>query len=137
MEAINQGVVVDSIMEGNLVVEVGEEFTTCDNLLVEHPPTTDNTFHFSMEGHVGSSYWVVDCPYNDTKETKYGPNAPFWRTYLGQAISEFGTTRPSFVNPVRDAPWNEEMFRRFHPTIDHLHDFQESLANITASPLPH
>ena len=29
------------------------------------------------------------------------------------------------------------MFRRVHPTIDCLIDFQESIANITALPLPH
>ena len=84
MEATDQGATTDSHVEGNLVMEVGEEFTTCDNLLVEHPPTTDNTFHFMMEGHVGSSNWVFDCPYDDTKGTKYVPNAPFWRTYMGQ-----------------------------------------------------
>ena len=78
MEATDQGATTDSHVEGNLVMEVGEEFTTCDNLLVEHPPTTDNTFHFPMEGHVGSSNWVVDHPYDDTKGTEYGPNAPFW-----------------------------------------------------------
>ena len=137
MEATDQGATTDSHVEGNPVVEVWEEFITCDNLLVEHPPTTDNTFHFSMEGHVGSSNWVFNFPANHTKGTKYGPNAPFSRTSLGQAISKFGTTRPSFVNPARDAPWNEEMFIGVHPPIDHLHEFQESLANITASPLPH
>ena len=55
MEAIDQGVTADSHVEGNPVVEVGEEFTTYDNPLVEQPPTTDMTFDFPMEGQVGSS----------------------------------------------------------------------------------
>ena len=69
VEATNQGATTDSHVEGNLVMEVGEEFTTCDNLLVELPPMTDNTFHFPMEGHVGSSNWVVNHPSNDTEGT--------------------------------------------------------------------
>ena len=60
-----------------------------------------------MEGHVGSSNWVFDLPSDDTEGVEYGPNSPFWRTSLGQSISEFGTTRPSFVNPARHAPWND------------------------------
>ena len=137
MEAIDQGAMTNSHVEGNPVVEVGEEFTTYDNPLVKQPPTADTTFHFSMEGHVGSSNWVFDCPYDDTEGKKYCPNAPFWRTYLGQAIFEFGTTRPSFVNPTRDGPWNEEMFRRDQPSIDRLHDAQENLVNLIASPIPY
>ena len=43
MEATNQGVTVDSHVEGNLVVEVREEFTTYDNPLVEQPPTAGTT----------------------------------------------------------------------------------------------
>ena len=34
MEATDQGAIVDSHVEGNLVVEVGEEFTMYDNPLV-------------------------------------------------------------------------------------------------------
>ena len=137
MEATDQGVKADSHVEGNPVVEVREELTTYDNPLVKKLPMADNTFHFPMEGHLGSSNWVVNHPSDDTEGTKYGPSAPFWKTSLGQSIYEFGTTRPSFVNPSRDAPWNEEMFRRVHPTIDCLIDFQERIANITTSPLPH
>ena len=58
----------------------------------------DTAFHFRMEGHVGSSNWV-DRPFDYIEGIDYGPNAPFWRTYMGQAISEFGVTRPSFFNP--------------------------------------
>ena len=123
MEATNQGATTDSHVEGNLVMEVGEEFTTCDNLLVELPPMTDNTFHFPMEGHVGSLNWV-DHPSDDTKGTYYGPNAPFWRTSMGQALSYFWVIIPYFVNPPRDAPWKEEMYRMVQSTIDYLHDFQ-------------
>ena len=56
--------------------------TTYDNTLVKQPPTADSAFHFPMEGHVGSSNWV-DHPFDDTEGIDYGPNAPFWRTYMG------------------------------------------------------
>ena len=85
MESIDQGTATSSHVEENLAVEVGEEFTTYDNPLVEKPPMVDTYFHFPMEGHVGSSNWV-DHPYDDTKGTKNGPNASFWRTSMGQAI---------------------------------------------------
>ena len=88
MESIDQRFAVDSHVEENPTVEVGEELTTYDNPLVEQPPTTDIVFLFPMEGHVGSSN-SVDRPYDDTKGTKYGPNAPFWRTSMGQAIFKF------------------------------------------------
>ena len=68
MEATNQGVVVDSHVEENPVVEVGEEFTTYDNPLVEQPPMADTSFHFPMEGHVGSSNWI-DFLSDDTERT--------------------------------------------------------------------
>ena len=137
IEAVDQGAATDSHVEGNPTVEVGEEFTTYDNPLVKQPPMADTSFNFPMEGHVGSSNWVVDRPSDDTKGTKYVLNAPFWRITLGQVISEFGTIKPSFVNTPRDAPWNEEMYRIFQPSIDHLHSAQESLEKFIASPIPH
>ena len=66
MEAIDQGAAVDSHVEENPAVEVGEEFTTYDNPLVEQPPMADIAYHFPMEGHVGSSN-LVDPPSNDTE----------------------------------------------------------------------
>ena len=68
MEAIDQGVSTNSHVEENPAVEVEEEFTTYDNPLVKQAPTTNTTFHFPMEGHVGSLNWV-DYPSNDTKGT--------------------------------------------------------------------
>ena len=94
MEATNQGVAVDSHVEENLAMEVGEEFTTYDNPFVEQPPTANIAFHFPIEGHVCSLNWV-DRLSDDTEGTKYGPNSSFWRTSMGQAIYEFGVTRPS------------------------------------------
>ena len=132
MEAINQGVTVVSHVEENIIGEVGEEFTTYDNPLDEQPPMADIAFHFLMEGHFGSSNLVVDHLCDDTEGIEYHLNAPFWITSLGQAIFEFGTTRPSFFNP----PSNEETYRRLQPTMDHLHNFQENISNIIASPLP-
>ena len=68
MEATEQGAIVDSQVEENPAMEVGEEFTTYDNPLVEQPPTTHTSFHFPMEGHVGKSNWV-DRPFDDTEGT--------------------------------------------------------------------
>ena len=61
MEAIDQGVTADSHVEGNPVVEVGEELTTYDN------PMPHITFHFPMEVQAGSSNWVFNHPSNDTR----------------------------------------------------------------------
>ena len=79
----------------------------------------DIAFHFLMEGHFGSSNLVVDHLCDDTEGTEYRLNAPFWITSLGQAIFEFGTTRPSFFNP----PSTEETYRRLQPNMDGLHNF--------------
>ena len=54
MEATNQYVMADSHVEGNPIVELGEEFTSYDNPLVEQPLMADTTFHFLMKGQVGS-----------------------------------------------------------------------------------
>ena len=89
MESTNQGVAVDSHVEEILAVEVGEEFTTYDNPLVEQPPMDDTTFHFPMEGHVSLSNWV-DSPSNDTKETEYGVNSPFWRISMVKQFMSLG-----------------------------------------------
>ena len=56
--------------------------------MVQQPPTTDTSFHSPMEGQIDG----ID-------ETEYGPDAPFWKTSMGQAISDFGVIRPSFENP--------------------------------------
>ena len=68
MEARDQGATTDSQVEGNPIMEDGEEFTTYDNPLVEQPPMTNTAFHFQMEGHVGSSNWV-NHPSDDTEGT--------------------------------------------------------------------
>ena len=62
MEAIDQGAAVDSD------VEVGDEFTTYDNPLVEQHHTADTSFHIPMEDHIGSSNWF-DRWSNDTEGT--------------------------------------------------------------------
>ena len=68
MESIDQLATADSHMEENPTLEVGEEFTTYDNPLIEQPPTANTSFHFPMEGHVGSSNWV-DHSSNDIEGT--------------------------------------------------------------------
>ena len=53
-------------------------------------------------------------------ETEYGPNAPFWRTSMGQDISDFGFIRPSFENP----PLNEDAYRRIQKSLNRARNFQ-------------
>ena len=76
MEATNQGATTDSHVEGILVVESGDQFTSYVTPLVQQYPTTDTSFHSSME-----------CRNDVINEAEYGPDAPFWRTSMGQAIS--------------------------------------------------
>ena len=60
-------------------------------------------------------------------ETEYGPNAPFWITSMGQAISKFGVTRPSFVNPPIGTELCEELYRRFQPSFENLQNIHDNL----------
>ena len=112
MEATNQGAETNSHVEGIPVVEGGEQLTNYTNPLVEQPPTAKTTFHFPMEDHANSPF-----------ETEYGPNGPFWRTSMGQALSKFGVTRPSFDNP----PLGEDEYRRIQSSLDHTCNFQERM----------
>ena len=67
MEAMDQPIMTNSHVEGDLVMEAREEFTSYDNPLeVQQPLATDTTFHFPMEGQPGSSYWVFNHPSDDT-----------------------------------------------------------------------
>ena len=59
-----------------LASETREDFNIYMNPLVQLPPTTDVSIHTSLEGH-------GDTP----APPDYGPNAPFWRTSMGQAIA--------------------------------------------------
>ena len=45
-----------------------------------------------MEGQPGTFDWTVNHRPDQTIEVEYVPNAPFWRTSLGQTIAEYGTT---------------------------------------------
>ena len=70
----------DASIETTLATRPREEFSIYNNPLVQLSPTTNTTFHFPMEGQPDSSDWIVGHPPDETTETKYGPNAPFWRT---------------------------------------------------------
>ena len=118
MEATDQGVATNSHVEGSPVVESGEQFTAYVNPLVQQSPTTDTSFHSPMEGH-------TDSPV----ETEYGPNAPFWRTSMGQAIFEFGVIRPYFENP----PLNEDAYRRIQASLDRARNFQGRMDMVMAT----
>ena len=62
-----------------LASETREDFTVYTNPLVQFPPVADAFMHSPLEGH-------VDSP----TPPDYGSDAPFWRTSMGQDISEFG-----------------------------------------------
>ena len=72
MEATDQGAATDSHVGGIPVSKSGEKITSYINPLVQQSPATDTSFHSSMEGRIDG----ID-------ETKYGPDAPFWRTSMG------------------------------------------------------
>ena len=54
--------------------------------------------------------------------TDFGPTSPFLENSLGQSISEYETTRPSYVTPIREAtaPLNEELFKSVRETMHRL-----------------
>ena len=110
MEATDQGAATDSHVGGIPIVDSGEQFNYYINPLVQQSPAADTSFHSPMEGRIDG----ID-------ETEYGPNAPFWRTYTGQAIYEFGATRPSFENP----PLGEDEYRRIQEFLDRTCSFSE------------
>ena len=62
-------------MEENLVVEIGDQFTSYVTPLVQQPPMGDTSFHGPMEGH-------VDSPVRPD----YGPDAPFWELILDRPL---------------------------------------------------
>ena len=109
MEAIDQGVATTSHEEENIVVESGDQFNSYINPLVQHPDMVDTSFHLHMEGR-------TDSPV----PPEYGPDAPFWRTYMRQAIASFGVNRPS---PKQYSP-SEEEYRQIQEYIHRARDFQ-------------
>ena len=60
-----------------LASETREYFTIYTNPLVQLSPAANASMHSPLEGH-------VDSP----TPPDYGPDAPFWRTSMGQAIAE-------------------------------------------------
>ena len=71
-----------------LASETREYFSVHTNPLVQLPPAVDASVHPPLEGH-------VDTP----TPPDYGSDTPFWRTSMGQDISEFRVIRPSPGNP--------------------------------------
>ena len=72
MEATVQGAATTSQVEENIVVEIGDQFTSYTNPLAQQPLVGDTSFHGPMEGR-------VDSPVHPD----YGPDAPFWGTSMG------------------------------------------------------
>ena len=102
MEAINQGATTSSHEEENILVESGDQFTSYYNPLAQHPPMANNSFHPHMEHR-------IDSP----AAPEYGPDAPFWRTSMGQDISSFGVNRTSPKQTCSD----EEEYRQIQASI--------------------
>ena len=125
MESIDQGAATTPHEEENIVVESGDQFNSYINTLVQKPPMADTSFHPHMEGR-------TDSPV----PPDYGPDAPFWRTSMGQAIASFGVNRPS----PKQSSQSEEEYRKIQASIHHACDFQEimqRLDTILATPIPH
>ena len=71
-----------------------------------------------MEGHV-----------DDITHLEYGPNAPFWDTSIGQAISSFGTCLNSFED--------EEEHRKYHAAILHAQEIEKQIDDLLGLTLAH
>ena len=100
MEAIDQGAATTSQVRDNVVVESGVPYSSHSHPLVQQPSRGNSSFHSPLEGHV-----------DDTTHPYFGPNAPFWETPIGQAISLFSTR----VNSYED----EEECRKYLAAILH------------------
>ena len=85
----------------------------------------NTSFHSHMEGHTTSP-----------APPEYGPDAPFWRTSMGQAIS---SSRVNRTSPGQTSPGEEE-YRQIQASIHRARDFQERmqrLDRVLATPTPH
>ena len=126
---------VDACIETTSTTETREDFYVYNNPLVQMPPAMDTTFHFLMEGQPSSSDWTVNHPPDETIEEEYVPNAPFWRTSLGQTIAKYKTStiEPYILAPLRtrleNAPSNEEFFQESIEYLCRLHVHVEDLKN--------
>ena len=106
MEAIDQGATTTSQVGDNVVAESGVPYSSHSPPLVQQPSQGDSSFHSPMEGRV-----------DDTTRSDFGPNAPFWDTLVGQAITSFGTR----VN----SPEDEEERRQYRAAILHAKEIDK------------
>ena len=89
-----EGVTMEQLASTNVPIgttlasENREDFAVYINPLVQLSPAADVSIHLPLEGHV-----------NTLAPLDYGPDAPFWRTSMGQDIAEFRVIRPSPGNP--------------------------------------
>ena len=63
---------------------------------------------------------MFNHPFADIVALEFGLVAPFWDISLGQYISEYGTTRPSYVTPIQETTPSDEFFRPVQDNINHL-----------------
>ena len=103
-----------------LASETREDFTVYTNPLVQIPPIVYASVHSPLEGR-------IDSPI----PPDYGPDAPFGRNSMGQAISEFGVIRPSPGNP----PLGEEEHRIINASLYRARNFLERVEIIIPPPV--
>ena len=109
---------VDARIDNIVATETIKYFSVCDNPLVEMHPAANLPLRSSTEGQAGSSNQTFNHPPDEAVEAEQGPNDPFWRTSLGQAIVDYGTTtiepEPSILSFLRrgleNALANKEFF---------------------------
>ena len=85
----------------------------------------DTAFHPHMEGHT-----------NSLAAPKYGSDAPFWRTSMGQDISSFGVN----ITSPEQTSLGEEEYRQIQASIHCARDFQDRMKRldiVLAIPAPH
>ena len=106
MEAIDQGAATTSQVGDNVVVESGVPYSSHSPPLVQQPSRGNSSFHSPLEGHV-----------DDATRPDFGPNASFWETPIGQAITSFGTRVSSFES--------EEERRQYRAAILHAQEVEK------------
>ena len=121
-----EGVTMEQAASANVPIgttlanETREYFTVYMNPLVQLPPAADASVHSPLEGRVDSPTPPV-----------YGSDAPFWRTSMGQAITEFRIIKPSPGNP----PLGEEEHRRINACLDRARNFFKRVERIIPPPM--
>ena len=120
MEAIDQGAASTSQVGDNVVEESRGPYPSHSPPFIQQPSQVNTLFHSPIEGHV-----------DDTTHPDYGPNAPFWDTSIGKAITSFGTS----LNFSEEVSLDEEECRQYHAAILHAQEIEKKIDDILGTPL--